>query len=456
MEIMNKTQVFISYKYHGENGKVLLDYYMAKDVYTRLKQHGIKVFFSDKSLIQIGQADYKQLIDSYLDDATLLIVVSTSPENCNSNWVRYEWDSFYNDILSDRKKGQLISYLDTEDLGSFPRTIRSLQVFLKKDNGIDALVDFIKSYFNVTSTKIAAKKELKGSSFHYNVTYELGDERKRLAIQGKVESKKDALLIAPLVSNQKDQSYVLDVGCSMGNVTFSVFGTFGTQVNLIGVDKYQECIDGFNEKAPENMCAELLDFEDSNWEEQLQSIMKQHSVEKFNLIYCALSLHHMSNSARVVKKLWKYLCNDGYIYIRTCDDALKIAYPNEEVIYEIIQKTATVSHVSDRYHGRKIYSMLYKAKFKNIQMESFLIDTSNKDLDERYALFYSAFVWRKNYFKNRLHYADTQDEVAEALKEYNDVMMLLDKIENLFTDPSFYFGYYVTIAIAQKRSLFDL
>lgn len=89
-------------------------------------------------------------------------------------------------------------------------------------------------------------------------------------------------------------------------------------------------------------------------------------------------------------------------------------------------------------------------------MESFLIDTSNKDLDERYALYYSAFVWRKNYFKNRLHYAESQEEVATALNEYNEIMNMLDKIENLFTDSSFYFGYYVTIAIAQKRSIFDL
>ena len=143
---MEKTQVFISYKYHGKNGEVLPDYRMAKEVYGKLRSYGINVFFSDQSLIKVGQADYKHLIDSYLDDAKLLIVVSTSADNCNSNWVRYEWDSFYNDILSERKDGALISYLDTDDIGQFPRTIRTLQVFNKKENEIDALVDFVKSY----------------------------------------------------------------------------------------------------------------------------------------------------------------------------------------------------------------------------------------------------------------------------------------------------------------------
>lgn len=453
---MEKTQVFISYKYHGKNGEVLPDYHMAKEVYGKLRSYGINVFFSDQSLIKVGQADYKHLIDSYLDDAKLLIVVSTSADNCNSNWVRYEWDSFYNDILSERKDGALISYLDTDDIGQFPRTIRTLQVFNKKENEIDALVDFVKSYFSIKDKKSNSKKRIKGSSFHYGVTYELGDERKRLEIQAKVESNRDSSYVSKLFQGQKEVYNVLDVGCSMGNVTFSVFGNIKENIKVIGVDKFKECIDGFNKNAPENMMAELLDFEESDWETNLQEIMNRHHIEKFDVIYCALSLHHMSDSPYVVKKLWKYIYNNGYIYIRTCDDALKIAYPNEDIIYDIIQKTAKVPNVSDRFHGRKVYSMLYKAKFKNIRMESFLIDTSNKDLDERYALYYSAFVWRKNYFKNRLHYAESQEDVATALNEYNEIMNMLDKIENLFTDFSFYFGYYVTIAIAQKRSIFDL
>lgn len=80
------------------------------------------------------------------------------------------------------------------------------------------------------------------------------------------------------------------------------------------------------------MSAEILNFEDIDWEERLRKIMNQHQIIKFDLIYCSLSLHHMSNSASVVKNLWKFLSDGGYIYIRTCDDALKLAYPGEEYI----------------------------------------------------------------------------------------------------------------------------
>ena len=446
--------IFLSYKYHDKDGHILPDYYLARDLYERLKALGLSVFFSDETLLSQARADYKRIIDTQLDESTMLIVVSTSPEHCNSNWVRYEWDSFYNDILSERKKGELLSYLDTDNIGSFPRTIRSLQVFNKKNNEIDQLIEFVKNYFGVVNSAPSKRLQTKGSSYNYDVTYELGDEKKRLEIQAKVESKNDVEYISQLSFDNKDVYYVLDVGCSEGTLTFDVFDKLGEKYHVLGVDKFKDCVDSFNASAPARMCAELLDFEDDDWEEQLCNLMQKHNITKFDLVYCSLSLHHMSNSARIVKKLWNYININGYIYIRTCDDALKIAYPHEDVIQEIIKKTASVSRVSDRYHGRKIYSILYKAKFKRIQIKSFLIDTCDKDIDERYALFYSAFVWRKNYFKNQLNSAKSTSEVNAAMKEYNDVMILLDNIENLFMDRSFYFGYYVTVAIAQKESFF--
>ena len=452
---MSKIQIFISYKFHGEDGQILPDYYMAKDLYENLTAIGLKCFFSDETIMKVGQSDYKRLIDEYLNEAKMLIVVSTSPEYCNSNWVRYEWDSFYNDILSEQKDGELISYLDTDDIRKFPRTIRTLQVFEKRKNGLSSIITFIRSYFNINEINHEEPMINKGSSYNYDATYELGDERRRLAIQGKVESQKDFGYISELLSNRTAIYNVLDVGCSMGNVTFDVFGRFGDAVSVIGVDKFKKCIEGFNESCPGNMRAELLNFEDPEWERQLSGIMAKYGIVSFDLIYCSLSLHHMSDSESVIKKLWKYITNDGHIYIRTCDDALKIAYPNESYIYEIIQKTANVPHASDRFHGRKIYSMLYRARYKNIQMKSFLIDTGYKDIDERYALFYSAFVWRKNYFKNRLKSAKSQEDIEKAMAEYNDVMILLDKIESLFTEKSFYFGYYVTIAIGQKHTFLE-
>lgn len=451
----NKTQVFLSYKYHDKNGQITSDYHMAKELYKQLTCRGINTFFSDDTIMNAGRGQYKQMIDEHLDDATMLVVVATTPENCNSNWVRYEWDSFYNDILSERKTGELISYLDTNDISEYPRTIRNLQSFNRKEHSIDAVVHFIVSYFGLgEQMQSVANDTEKGSSYNYNAEYDLGDEKKRLAVQASIESKNDFDYISSFLEDETKQYNVLDVGCSVGTVTFDVFCQFGNNVSVLGVDKFESCVKEFNANSPrKNIQAEVLNFEDDDWCNKLENIMSKHLIKCFDLIYCSLSLHHMSDSESVIKKLWKYINTDGYIYIRTCDDMLKLAYPKGESVYKLIQMTASVSRVSDRFHGRKVYSMLHRSKYRNINIRSLLIDTAEKDIDEKYAMFYSAFVWRKNYFKTKLDTATLPDEIEEAMNEYNEVMDLLSEIEEQFLDSSFYFGYYVIIAFAQKKDI---
>lgn len=450
------TDVFISFKYHAEDGSVLPDYQMAKELFEKLSNLGLNTFFSDESITQMGVSDYKRLIDDKLDEAKLLIVVSTTPDNCQANWVRYEWDTFYQDILSGRKDGELISYLDSNDISSFPRTIRTRQVYEKRSNGISNLLTFVKAYFEITQTEDTTQEftSMQGSSYNYDGVYEaLGDERSRLALQAKVESKHDSDYLSSIMQDKNETYNVLDVGCSVGALTFDVFSDY-TNSRVLGVDKFQSCVDEFNNNRPSNhFKAKCINFENADWDKQLRIFMDEQGVASFDLVYCSLSLHHMSDSLSVIKKLWSFISDKGFIYIRTCDDSLKIAYPNGEIIYDVIKKTATLPNVSDRFHGRKMYSYLYKAKFINIRIESFLIDTGNKDIDERYALFYSAFAWRKNYFKNRLANAKNENEMQKAMHDYNSIMHQLDEIEELFTTPSFYFGYYTTIAIGQKKDL---
>ena len=44
-----------------------------------------------------------------------------------SSWVRYEWDGFFNDVLSGQKEGHLFSYIDDMSPSDLPRTLRQLQ-----------------------------------------------------------------------------------------------------------------------------------------------------------------------------------------------------------------------------------------------------------------------------------------------------------------------------------------
>ena len=91
-------QVFICCKVSDSADNYTRDWYLAKELYNLLVKNSIKVFISSFSIEQLGEADYKEVIDNALDKAQMLIVVGTSKENINSKWVKYEWNSFYKTV----------------------------------------------------------------------------------------------------------------------------------------------------------------------------------------------------------------------------------------------------------------------------------------------------------------------------------------------------------------------
>lgn len=135
-------KVFISYK-NTVNGTPTVDSEMAKELYVHLKDAGIFTFFSSASLSILGADRYKEIIDEALDECIVLIVVGTSLENIQSSWVKYEWDSFYNDILIGRKKGRMFSYIDKISSHDLPRTLRNLQCFEKEYSGLEDILRYV-------------------------------------------------------------------------------------------------------------------------------------------------------------------------------------------------------------------------------------------------------------------------------------------------------------------------
>lgn len=452
--------IFISFKYHDQDGNVLPDYYKARELCAVLRNEGFSVFFSDDSIVSAGRADYTKVIDENLESSKVLIVVSSCSENCNAGWVRYEWDSFYSDILSDKKEGMLLSFIEGA-IAEYPRSIRTNQSFPWTEDGVFQIVEIIRNYFKSDRKNdwigTTNKERKKGSSYNYKV----GDEKRRLKVQAKLECEKDKVAIAELISKiNRSKINVLDVGCSMGSLTKLIFGGYKDKVNVLGVDKFKECIDGFNSLFQcDNFHAELLNLDESDWTSRLEAMMRARGIDKFDIVYCSMSLHHMADSNFVVKKLWSLMRNNGYIYVRTSDDNLKIAYPDSDgIVSDIISLTSNVPGIADRYHGRKIYRQLAKAKFTDIKVDHYSIDTANKSQIERDAIFTNTFSWRKNYFieyLNQVSNTGDQTLINEALEKYNKVVNNIDTVEDYFSSPDFYFAFFVTTAIGRKVAYID-
>jgi hypothetical protein len=145
-------QAFISFKNLDSDGKPTRDSQLAQEVHDFLVNQGVRVFFSNVSLEQLGVAAYKRAIDSALDSAKVLIAIGTSGEHLDSQWVRYEWDSFLNDILSGVKPdARIFGYVENTPISSLPRALRQSQVFEDGPGAMERLFNFVA---NALGTKI--------------------------------------------------------------------------------------------------------------------------------------------------------------------------------------------------------------------------------------------------------------------------------------------------------------
>lgn len=135
--------VFVSCRKTDPDGRSTRDSLLARNVYDFLTARGVRAFLAEESLLTMGQAEYKKAIDEVLDHVPVLVVVATSPENLESRWVRYEWDSFFNDILGGVKRGTLLSYLDGVDVKALPRTLRQNQAIQHSEGALQILFSHI-------------------------------------------------------------------------------------------------------------------------------------------------------------------------------------------------------------------------------------------------------------------------------------------------------------------------
>ncbi len=136
--------VFLSFKNLDARDRQTRDARISSELYAFLTKKGLSVFQSNIVLEALGEAAYKKAIDDALDSAKVLVAVGTSTENLESKWVRYEWDSFFTDILSGIKPdGKVFTYIEGLKINSLPRSLRQTQTLVHGTGSIQKLYNFI-------------------------------------------------------------------------------------------------------------------------------------------------------------------------------------------------------------------------------------------------------------------------------------------------------------------------
>jgi len=130
--------VFISFKNTAAGGGLTVDRTIAERLYMMLRDEGLEVFFSERDLSTTAFMDE---IYQALDEARLLILVGTSVEYINSEWVKSEWSTFFGSMKSGRKPdGHILTVLQGITTRDLPIQLEHFESF--GANRLESAVDF--------------------------------------------------------------------------------------------------------------------------------------------------------------------------------------------------------------------------------------------------------------------------------------------------------------------------
>lgn len=442
--------VFISFKNSDQNGASTTDAVLAKQLYAKLVEQNISTFFSNVTLMEFGEAAYKDAIEKALDEAVILVLISNQAEYLNSRWIKYEWSSFHEEILSgDKENGIIIPYLHSSiHRKDRPLAIRNLETFCTDSDPVDKVVEFVKAHLN----KLAPPApQIKLGADKTHSTYNPANHREHSRLKIQAQNTRDADM--PAINYVFEQFggkkvNVLDVGCAYGYVTVDRFRDY-ENATVYGIDREQKCVDFATEHSPaDKFKFAKMDLESRDFVSEMEDYMFSCGIEKFDLIIATLVIHHLTDPVKTLRNLRKFLADDGFIIIRGSDDGSVIAYNDNDLVKKIIDHHLATPGISDRLNGRKIYYQLYTSGYKQIKMMNYVKEISTKDFDERMDVFNERFLYRKNYVANLLKNDPTNMEYRNELEwmEY-----ALSQLEDLFGNDSFWYQETDFVAVARKK-----
>lgn len=467
--------VFISFKNSDAYQNITPDYKIAAKLQTELEKRGLRTFFSGNSIKMVGDSEYKKVIDEALDSADVLVVVGTKLSYIRSKWVEYEWESFANDILSGIKENsKILTYTSEIDTRELPRTLRTYQNFVIDHDSVGDVCDFICSLHK----KIKSDNE---SGYHsgdfeenYTAGYSVKDdseiknkrehpmqksvytpalksEFRRLKIQAGNSLDSDQKVIDYVMQKMSGQEKmtVLDVGCAYGLVTASRFSHIPNVGHIIAIDNNADVIDQAKNIHMDNdkILFYVMDLESEEFEDEISELLEEMDIQKVDLIFSSLVIHHLKNPDKVLRRLRKFLKKDGYIIIRGSDDGSKLCYPCSELMEKIIEKTMEAVGVSDRQNGRKIYTQLVDSGFREVMIFSDMKDLSMVEFDDRDNLFKESFSYRINYFKRMLESDPNNEKIRQS---YEWMQQALEQFEKQFFESNFWYCEYNYIGVGKK------
>lgn len=447
------SQVFISFK-NSDKGQPTPDKEVGEQLYKALMKKGIEVFFSNKSLLEFGEAAYKDAIDVALDESRIVIVIGSKKEYLESSWIKYEWGTFQQDLLAGIKEGSIITYLDNIPVSDVPRAIRHFQSFDFSKNSVDSVADFVSktlSKYEPQKEEQIARLAYDNSKYASAYSSDSASELDRLKLQGRNLRQADMPAVNEAyekLGGGRKKLYVLDVGCAYGFVSRDRFATWDT-ATILGVDISEKVVAKARElNSDSRFVYETLDLESKDYKQRLRELMDKYDIPSFNLIFGAYLLQHLKDPIKLLRGLREFLDDDGYVIFRNSDDGSFISEGDNGLIEKINAKYNNSPGVSNRTLGRKLYYYLYTTGYRDIKTFGWFRNLSDCDFDERQAIFKERFGMRRMYYAKAL---ENDPYNVDLKSDLGWMDYALEQLEELFGNQSFWYGETLICALAKKK-----
>lgn len=331
--------------------------------------------------------------------------------------------------------------IDCKEFDEIMYYIRRINFIVPKDINSAELIakEVAKSNSSMFEKNTPKKKERTISEYFIDES-----EKKRLKIQNELVKKFDGNVYKKVFESYENPK-VLDIGCGNGDVIVTRFGK--ENYTLIGIDHNDESLSCAKQNYPFGHFYNL-DLEGNDFSLDLDEIMEENNIEKFDIIHISMVLLHMKAQGKLLRILRRVLSTNGVVMIKDIDDGLNFVYPDENDDFERVFKICEMDNIAgDRHNGRQIYTNLIRAGYKQVSLEKqgFSSIGLNKDEKESMFILYFKFIFDDIQWLHEKH-----PDNSEYEEEYEWYKKNYDRIFEEFMMDDFVFSIGFQIYLAKK------
>lgn len=221
-------------------------------------------------------------------------------------------------------------------------------------------------------------------------------ERSRLKEQQQLLLKFDMPTYEKLLLGRSNIN-VLDLGCGNGTALINRLGNRSEVAKIVGLEFDSTAVEHANTTyGNDNIKFFQCDIESETFCDQLEDIMCQMDIKKFDFVNMLAIVSHLKSPSKIFKIIKRFCSSKATLLVRNIDDGMNIFYPDENGRFaHALSLLPQCEATGYRYSGRELFTLMSRRGYKNITLEKCGLSTVGMTYEEKGAFFDVIFKFIK-------------------------------------------------------------